>query len=1459
MRRAIPERVPEEGASPSVQPAGGRVGGLLQLQAAGGNQMVGRLLAGQIRAKQGQGEPLPDPVRTDLEQGLGPLGEVRVHRDNESAAMAGQLGARAFTTGQDIFFGAGVYDPSTEAGRHTLAHEAAHTMQQAGGPTTNEFTVSDPGGRDEREADAVARRVTSGVHAAPSAGIQREPVATNESPAARVVRLLKENTDREATLRACMAAAGQLDEVARLWKESWTPGYLTATSPDVLTAVKLMAMNYNNRGARGPFDAVRVYAYLRYGRLRLADKLFIAGIDAGTDEDTIWRLLPQVRTQLSIVDVELAQSYGSESDTAFSDDYDDDEPLLDGTPSRVAGLIDDEMDGTEWVKSMALLTYGVLRPADDIEIARLTLNADGVMAGMERAHRETPAGTKPTVEFQYLQAYKRELRNILWALGINSKPYRRAQMILDGDFTPLNRIRLACEGVGVDRDDVWAALKDATPQQLTETGAAIREIVTSQWSVSEAEEQRLDAFLRQGNTMTDRLLQQELKLSDTKGIIKAALKAPEVYASFEKEYTQQGEFYRQFTDNERNGKALLMGGQLCAKDWQTRLRLAARLESDDGVKLILANSVTTDELRAQVRADKDLMSDLKGMSGWLPIEAMIMPRDDLQARAKWLGEKFEREEGWWGDTRPGHAFGDEKRELDAALAQTADPAHLSEADRKRLKPLVDNAESALDTFIEVRNQLDAIAIQVVGIAIGLVATALTGGAAGPVTASLLARTALVQGVASLTAIKVVKGDRATNAELARAFASGAASGVTGVLVAGPVQRLLSPQYAAVLAREGAEAAAIVAQQEFASVGMGTLKAVVEGFASNSVGSAVETALKAETWQKGIISGLGTLFQAAVDGGMQGAITGGAIEAVKLSFFGRAPDSTAPLPAPGPPDAAMIARAQGVMIEAGDLIPWQRWNSEVLPAFGAHELPARQALGLARQAHLHEISARLQPELEKLGAHIEIQPTAKFDSELEVTVRVQDEVNAAKAIEQVQAALGPAAEARLGVTVRDAGGVLGTDVYQLRDPNARSMGPNELDRALTRQVIGDGTWAVPNTTATRTDTNTLELTVPADTPAGVASIVDVSVRLVGTADLPGGAHPAVGGGSDAGPGRVQLTQPAAPGGRWSATVSVDGRLLLENVRFVVGHELDEIAKTVQNLRGLGGPITDALIAEQQAAGIFTRNPGPNAYPTAHDHSTAVELFELHQQQTALLREGTPDAVARARRRAQSMERLVGWMALDDPANMDLKLRLLQQHGRTNDVQTQQEWAEFIEELRLIGGAAVHARIAATAAPTTMVIPADLVAHLTYPALRATDFAARGLSGGHSDMELHRFLNNAGVGIRVIEEAAQEAGGNVFRRYAQYRWNGNGPAPEAGTPGAPGRGQPTPTGWTRSAVDKTTAENFNAFMVSADAAIRANGPLPVVGQVRLTTADGVPIIVQVRNGAPQTVYIDEAFLP
>jgi hypothetical protein len=55
---------------------------------------------------------------------------VRVHADIGADALSQSLQARAFTTGQDIFFKSGEYNPESSSGKQLLAHELTHTRQQ---------------------------------------------------------------------------------------------------------------------------------------------------------------------------------------------------------------------------------------------------------------------------------------------------------------------------------------------------------------------------------------------------------------------------------------------------------------------------------------------------------------------------------------------------------------------------------------------------------------------------------------------------------------------------------------------------------------------------------------------------------------------------------------------------------------------------------------------------------------------------------------------------------------------------------------------------------------------------------------------------------------------------------------------------------------------------------------------------------------------------------------------------------------------------------------------------------------------------------------------------------------------------------------------------------------------------------------------------------------------------------
>jgi hypothetical protein len=85
------------------------------------------------RIRRASGTPMGPQTRSEMESAFGvDLSAVRLHTGLEAADLSRSLRARAFTSGSDIFFGAGEYRPATADGQRLLAHEVAHTLQQPG-------------------------------------------------------------------------------------------------------------------------------------------------------------------------------------------------------------------------------------------------------------------------------------------------------------------------------------------------------------------------------------------------------------------------------------------------------------------------------------------------------------------------------------------------------------------------------------------------------------------------------------------------------------------------------------------------------------------------------------------------------------------------------------------------------------------------------------------------------------------------------------------------------------------------------------------------------------------------------------------------------------------------------------------------------------------------------------------------------------------------------------------------------------------------------------------------------------------------------------------------------------------------------------------------------------------------------------------------------------------------------
>lgn len=88
----------------------------------------------KLSSSKGSGTPLPAGTRSQMESSFGSdFSNVRIHNDSSSIQMSNDLNAQAFTHGSDIYFNSGKYNTSHTGGKHLLAHELTHVVQQSGG------------------------------------------------------------------------------------------------------------------------------------------------------------------------------------------------------------------------------------------------------------------------------------------------------------------------------------------------------------------------------------------------------------------------------------------------------------------------------------------------------------------------------------------------------------------------------------------------------------------------------------------------------------------------------------------------------------------------------------------------------------------------------------------------------------------------------------------------------------------------------------------------------------------------------------------------------------------------------------------------------------------------------------------------------------------------------------------------------------------------------------------------------------------------------------------------------------------------------------------------------------------------------------------------------------------------------------------------------------------------------
>ncbi|MFN8451264.1 MAG: DUF4157 domain-containing protein, partial [Anaerolineae bacterium] len=197
----------------------------------------------------GGGQPLPEVTRAQMENSFGSdMSAVRVHTSPQADRANRELNANAFTSGQDVYFAQGRYQPDTSEGKHLIAHELAHTVQQGDGAVSRAAAdeppvkkqganadqkpvkkqgaddaqqpggvmtapqVSKPGDRVEREAESAAKQVSAGKPVEP--GTISRAAADEKQPARQAADDQRAGGEAPAMPLARAATDAQKDKPA---------------------------------------------------------------------------------------------------------------------------------------------------------------------------------------------------------------------------------------------------------------------------------------------------------------------------------------------------------------------------------------------------------------------------------------------------------------------------------------------------------------------------------------------------------------------------------------------------------------------------------------------------------------------------------------------------------------------------------------------------------------------------------------------------------------------------------------------------------------------------------------------------------------------------------------------------------------------------------------------------------------------------------------------------------------------------------------------------------------------------------------------------------------------------------------------------------------------------------------------------------------------------------------------
>ena len=173
-------------------------------------------LENQLNNTKGSGERLSDESRSFMESRFGAnFSDVKVHTGIHAGILNRSLNAQAFTHGSDVYFGEGKYNPESRQGKHLLAHELTHVVQQGNAPISPKIQKENSSATTTSAQEEQQTTTSSATTTSAQAEQQTTTSSGGNHELSRLIaRLIRDQIDNES-LRGYLGTLGStLQELA---------------------------------------------------------------------------------------------------------------------------------------------------------------------------------------------------------------------------------------------------------------------------------------------------------------------------------------------------------------------------------------------------------------------------------------------------------------------------------------------------------------------------------------------------------------------------------------------------------------------------------------------------------------------------------------------------------------------------------------------------------------------------------------------------------------------------------------------------------------------------------------------------------------------------------------------------------------------------------------------------------------------------------------------------------------------------------------------------------------------------------------------------------------------------------------------------------------------------------------------------------------------------------------------